>query len=181
LNEERKATCGEEEEALAEVEEGREPDIEELAAKAAKADEYLAALQRLQADFENYRKRTLAERQRVIDAAIAEVLQEFLPTLDHLEMALEAGEDGSLYQGVLMVCDQLKRTLESLGVRPIEAEGAEFDPRYHEAVSRVETEEHPENTVVRVLRKGYVYKERVLRPAMVEVAARPADEDRKEG
>lgn len=129
-------------------------------------------LLRLQADFDNFRRRTRAEAATLADAANAKVFVELLPVVDNLERAVAAeGADKSFRDGVALVLRQFLSTLEKMGVVPISAVGEEFDPTRHEAVMRVEaTEEFPSGTVVEVLQKGYLFKDKVLRPAMVKVA-----------
>ncbi|RQD78682.1 MAG: nucleotide exchange factor GrpE [Candidatus Syntrophonatronum acetioxidans] len=134
-------------------------------------EELFAQLQRLQADFDNYRKRARVEREQVADNALAEFMKSLLPVLDNFERALDsAGEDEGFASGVRMIFKQLKETLEKEGLEAVEAEGQFFDPYVHEAVVQVESSEHEENIVVEELQKGYKFKGKLVRPSMVKVA-----------
>jgi molecular chaperone GrpE len=133
--------------------------------------EYLDDLRRLQAEFDNYRKRMLREQTAMTERASARVLERLLPILDNLEAAIAHGEGGP---GIALVHKELKRTLEEEGLVEIEALGRAFDPRVHEAFEAHEDPEVEEPTVARVMRRGYRVGERILRPAMVSVA-RPAE------
>lgn len=136
-------------------------------------EELFARLQRLQADFDNYRKRMQVERQEMLSYAVFDFAGELLPLVDNLERALESarqttqGED--LVKGLEMILRQFYQVLEREGITPIEAVGQSFDPMFHEAVMQVEDEESPPNTVVEELQKGYKYKDRVLRASRVKV------------
>jgi molecular chaperone GrpE len=166
-------------EALAAEENAPEPDeqdgAEDLARAEAERDEYLDALQRLKADFDNYRKRTERERQAVVVGAQREVVRDLLPVMDNLERAVEAlGEGGEeIVAGLEMVRGQLAGLLAGHGVEEIEAAGRPFDPNVHEAVAQVSSEEHAEGAVVEVIEKGYRISDHVLRPSRVVVAATP--------
>jgi molecular chaperone GrpE len=128
--------------------------------------------QRKQAEFENYRKRVERERADFVRHAGFEVVKEVLPVLDNLERALRAADSGEaqLRAGVEIIHRQLQDILVRQGLIEIESLGKPFDPHLHQAVSHVETEEQPEDTVVEVFQKGYLFKDRLLRPAMVSVA-----------
>jgi molecular chaperone GrpE len=139
------------------------------------AVDYRDSLMRLQAEFENYKKRLTREREEQRRASKERVLKDLLPILDNLERAVQHGggsEKGSkVFEGVELVLKQFREVLERFGIRPIEAEGMSFDPHVHDAMSRVETEGDPaDGTVVEVYQKGYILDGRVLRPAMVSVA-----------
>jgi len=155
------------------------PQIEQLKAQAAKADEYRERLLREAADFENYKKRAARERQDAVTFANEILLQKLMPVLDSFEMALAAAAaDGanvqSLQAGVLMVYNQLKSTLADAGLEEIDARGKVFDPNLHEAVSQQESAEVPEGNVMQQIRKGYKFRNRLIRPAGVIVAKKPA-------
>jgi len=140
-------------------------------------DEYLSLAQRIQADFDNYRKRNKNAIAEAYDAATADVVKSFLPILDNLERALDSAKESSSHEaiakGVEMVARQFKDVLKKLGVEEIDALGKAFDPELHEAVMRAEAEEGVEdNTVVEVFQKGYKYKDRVIRHSMVKVAVK---------
>jgi molecular chaperone GrpE len=154
------------------------PQIERLKEQAAKAEEYRERLLREAADFENYKKRAIRERQEAVTFANEMLLQKLMPVLDSFEMALAAtapdGAAQSLQAGVLMVYNQLKSTLASAGLEEIDARGKVFDPNLHEAVSQQESAEVPEGNVVQQIRKGYKFRNRLVRPAGVIVAKKPA-------
>ncbi len=147
----------------------------ELAEIAQKADEYLRLAQRTQADFINYRRRVDEERaQQARDATIS-FLQRLLPILDDFERALAnatpADVESSWGRGVQLVERNLRGLLAAEDVQRIPAEGAEFDPREHEAVGRQPSPDVPEGHVLHVVRQGYKKGDRVIRPAQVIVAA----------
>jgi molecular chaperone GrpE len=154
------------------------PQIEQLKEQAAKAEEYRERMMREAADFENYRKRATRERQDAVTFANENLLQKLIPTLDTFEMALAAtapeGAAQSLQAGVLMVYNQLKSTLADAGLEEIDARGKIFDPNLHEAVSQQESAEVPEGKVIQQIRKGYKFRNRLVRPAGVIVAKNPA-------
>jgi molecular chaperone GrpE len=155
--------------------------IAELQARAAKADENWERLLRTTADFDNFKKRAAREKIEAGQYANASLLQKLLPVLDNFEMALTAAQTAqgdklaSLSTGVTMIQQQFKNALAETGLEEIEATGKLFDPNLHEAVSQVETAEVPEGHVAQQLRKGYKLKDRLLRPATVVVAKKPAD------
>ena len=154
--------------------------LEELNAyvKAAeqKRDEYLAMAQRVQADFDNYRKRNASLRTEVADDAVRDAVKEVLPSLDNLERALAAakaaGEAGSLYTGVEMTLRGFEEALKKLGMERVEAApGTVFDPEKHNAVMMTEAdEEHPEGTIIECFQTGFAVRGKVVRYAMVRVA-----------
>ncbi len=154
--------------------------IEQLKEKAAKADDYWDRLLRQTADFENYKKRVTRERQDAVAYANEVLLTKLLPVLDAFEMALAATVSASepaaahsLQAGIVMVSNQLKSILAETGLEEINAAGKPFDPNFHEAVSQEATKEIPEGHVLRQTRKGYKFRNRLLRPAGVVVAAKP--------
>ena len=156
--------------------------LEELKARAAKADEHWDRLLRTAADFENFKKRAARERTEAAQSANAALLQKLLPILDHFEMAsaaaqtAEVPQDGlaSLQAGIAMIQQQFKGLLAEAGLEEIDAGGKPFDPMLHEAVSQRETAAAPEGQVVQQIRKGYKLRDRLLRPAAVVVARNPA-------
>jgi molecular chaperone GrpE len=164
----------------AEGESAAERDLSAVAAAAAKAEELQrekAALQdrllRTAAEFDNYRKRIERERRDQADNAAASAIEDLLPIVDNLERALQApvGADADGYRkGVELVHQQMMELLRRRGVKPIQAIGADFDPRFHEAVVHEASSEHREGEVMEELRRGYTLGERLLRPAMVKVA-----------
>jgi molecular chaperone GrpE len=153
--------------------------IEDLKDRAAKADEYRDRLLREAADFENYKKRAARERQDTLTYANEALLQKLIPILDAFGMALlatasEPASAQSVQAGVAMIFNQLKSALGEAGLEEIDATGKEFDPNWHEALSQKETTEVPEGRVVQQIRKGYKYRNRLIRPAGVIVAKKPA-------
>lgn len=154
--------------------------VAELQAQAAKAKETYDQLLRTTADFDNYRKRASRERQDAVKFANEALLQKLIPVLDNFDMAIAAaaganeGAAQSLQTGVNMILSQLRNTLTEAGLEEIDATGKPFDPNFHEAVSQQETPDVPEGHVVQQLRKGYRLRERLLRPATVIVAKKPA-------
>jgi molecular chaperone GrpE len=132
-------------------------------------------LYRTQADFDNFRRRSREEREAAAKYKSQSLVEELLPILDNFERALQVeaeNEQGkSLLQGMEMVYRQLVTALTNEGVEEINAIGAEFDPHLHQAVMQVESEEYKPNEVVEVLQKGYLLKDRIIRPALVKVNA----------
>jgi molecular chaperone GrpE len=153
--------------------------IDELKAKAAKADENWDRFVRLNADFDNYKKRAARERADAIRYANESLLEKLIPVLDNFDMAMtaanaETGSADSLRTGVNMINTQLRSALQEAGLEEINATGLPFDPNWHEAVSQQETLDVPEGHVAQQLRKGYKLRERLVRPATVVVAKSPA-------
>ena len=154
--------------------------LTELKERAGKADENWERLLRTTADFDNFKKRAAREKQEAIKFANEGLLQKLLPVLENLDMALAATQgarpqDGqSLQSGVNMISQQLKNVLAEAGLEELDALGKPFDPNLHEALMQKETPEVPEGQVVQQLRKGYKFRDRLLRPAGVVVAKQPA-------
>jgi molecular chaperone GrpE len=154
--------------------------IEELQARAAKADENWDRLLRTTADFDNFKKRAAREKTEAAQYASASLLQKLLPVLDNFEMALAAAQNAegeklqSFQSGVAMIQQQLNSVLADAGLEEIDAAGKPFDPNFHEAISEQESAEVAEGGVLQQLRKGYKFKDRLLRPATVIVAKKPA-------
>jgi molecular chaperone GrpE len=137
----------------------------------AERDALLDRLARLQAEFDNARKRAVREQQDFREFAAADVIRNILPSLDSFERALKVGGDsGDFRNGVELIYRQLQDALQKAGVQPIAAVGQAFDPRLHEAIEMVDTTAVPDHQVMEELQRGYKYKERMLRPAMVKVA-----------
>lgn len=137
-------------------------------------------VRRKQAEFENYRKRVERERKDFIDHASSELVTDILPVLDNLERALGAPDsdtEGRLREGIEITHRQFLDTLVKAGLREVEALGRDFDPHIHEAVGRIETNEHRDGEVLEVYQKGYFFKGRLLRPALVGVVQRPQEPD----
>jgi len=150
---------------------------EQLAAKDQEAKDNWNKLLRERADLENYRKRASREKEDLLNYGIKSFVEEVLPVVDNLERALEhANEDGlpALVEGVKMTHTLLLTALKKFGVCAVEGTcGALFDPAFHQAMSQVETTDQPGNTIVQEFQKGYLLKERLLRPSMVLVAKNP--------
>ena len=130
---------------------------------------------RVLADFDNFRKRQREETSRLTNCAREDLIRQLLPIVDNFDRALQAAEGEhsyeSLVEGVTLTLRQVREMLQREGLEPIEAVGQEFNPEFHEAMMRVETDEYPENTVIDELEKGYMLNGRVVRPARVRVAA----------
>jgi molecular chaperone GrpE len=140
----------------------------------AEKDELMQTLVRRQADFENYRKRVERERHEDRYQGMARLIEELLPVLDAFERALKAHEDPAYEEyrkGLELTYRKLWDTLARHGLERITAAGKAFDPNYHQAVERVESDEYPEGTVVEVLQDGFSFHGRILRPSMVRVSA----------
>ncbi|HOO11588.1 MAG TPA: nucleotide exchange factor GrpE [Bacillota bacterium] len=142
-----------------------------------KNEEYYDRLLRLQADFDNYRKRTAREREEAYDYIAAEIVLDFLGVLDNMERAAESaaagcgeGAGASLKEGIDMVVKQFRDILAKYHVEEIPTEGVKFDPNFHHAVMKVEDSGKEEGTILEVFQKGYKIKSRVLRPSFVKVA-----------
>jgi molecular chaperone GrpE len=129
-------------------------------------------LLRTAAEFDNYRKRVDRERRELAEYAAADVLTELLPIVDNLERALQApaGGEDAFRKGVELIHKQMLDLLRRRGVKPIEAQGAAFDPNFHQAVIHEVSDAHREGEVMQELQRGYMLGDRLLRPAMVKVA-----------
>ncbi len=149
----------------------------ETATDAQRAEEHLRDLQRLAAEFSNYRKRVGAEKDEVVRYANANLIGRLLQVLDSFDRALESLpaelQHFSWVDGIWLVERQMRAILEAEGLVPIAAVGKPFDPYEHEAVMHDETNEVPEGTVIAELQKGYKLHDRVIRPALVKVARAP--------
>jgi molecular chaperone GrpE len=149
---------------------------------AAEKDELRDTLLRRQADFENYRKRTEKERQQERHRGVEHLVELLLPVLDAFDNALAAAQgagDTEYLKGFELIRRQLWDALSKQGLARIDSVGKEFNPHFHHAIAKVETAEHPDGTVVGELQPGYTFHERILRPAMVRVAAEPAHSKRE--
>jgi molecular chaperone GrpE len=157
-------------EQVADLERQRDDAVQEAA-------ENLAGLQRIAADFQNYKRRTEQERETTAGLANESLLRKVIAIADDFDRAIEAmpealAADGWV-QGIAAIDRKLRMLLESEGVTPIEALGLPFDPRQHEALSHIETSEAPDETVVAEIQRGYRVRDRVLRPSLVAVAKNP--------
>jgi molecular chaperone GrpE len=140
----------------------------------AERDQLLDRLARLQAEFENARKRGERERQEFREYATGNVVEQFLPVLDNFELALKSsGSAQQLRHGVELIVKQMDEILRKLHVKPIPAVGEAFDPRMHEALGAVDRDDMPDQHVAEEIRRGYQMRERLLRPALVRVAHNP--------
>lgn len=147
-------------------------EVSELQKLRSERDTLLDRLARMQAEFDNARKRAAREQQEFRDFATADAIKALLPALDSFERALRAPDTraNEFRNGVELIYKQLQDALTKLGVRPVPAKGEPFDPRVHEAIEMVDTNEVPDHHVVEELQRGYKLKDRLLRPAMVKVA-----------
>ncbi|MBI4963793.1 MAG: nucleotide exchange factor GrpE [Desulfomonile tiedjei] len=155
-------------------EKGPEAEADPLEAAKREAEENRDRWIRSVADLENYKKRALQERSNLLKYRNEELLRDFLPVLDNMERALahceESGRSDSLTEGVCLVVGMFREVLERYGVKEIKALGEAFDPHLHEAIARSPAEGMPPNVVVQELEKGYMYQDRLLRPAKVVVS-----------
>lgn len=136
-------------------------------------DESTERLKRLQADFDNFRRRTRQEKEELSNIVAQSLILELLPVLDNFERAMAAGnaqDAAGIRSGVEMIYRQFSNALEKNGLIPIQAEGEAFNPERHEAVMRVEDSEKEEGTIIEELQKGYLVRGKVIRPSMVKVA-----------
>jgi molecular chaperone GrpE len=146
----------------------------QLDEKSSKCEEYFSMLQRTAAEFDNYKKRTVKEKEALYSDAVCDVVVSFLPVIDSIERALQlcSGKENeqSINEGIGLVDRQIKDVLKKLGVEEIKSVGETFDPNIHNAVMHVEDEAYGHNVIVEEFQKGYIYKERVIRHSMVKVA-----------
>jgi molecular chaperone GrpE len=146
----------------------------ELENKTRQCEDYFDMLQRKAAEFDNFKKRSLKEKEALYVDAVADIVGAFIPVIDNIERALQAISSNdsaqSLKEGVEMVYKQFKDVLRNLGVDEIKALGGEFDPNLHNAAMHVEDDSFGRNMVVEEFQKGYIYKDRVIRYSMVKVA-----------
>lgn len=159
--------------------EAEAPD-EDAAALKAQVESLKAALEekdnrvkRLQADFENFRRRTSKEREELANVVTQDLLKSMLPILDNFDraMAAEQKDNESFQKGVEMIYTQLNETLKNAGLELIDTAGQKFDPNFHQAVMRVENPDLEDDTIAQELQKGYIVKGRVIRPSMVQVVS----------
>ena len=129
----------------------------------------LNRLQRLQADFENFRKRSTKERVDLLNSANQSLVTNLLPVLDNFQRALDSQDTGKLKEGLGLILKQFQDILQKEGLKEIDSLNKPFDPNLHDAVMQVQLDDAPENTVVEVLQKGYLFRDKVIRPAMVKV------------
>ncbi|MDF2674853.1 MAG: nucleotide exchange factor GrpE [Clostridiales bacterium] len=146
--------------------------LDKLQKKEKECEEYLDMLKRTMADFDNFRKRTLKEKESLYDDGFSEAATQILPVLDNFERAVAYNnkENVSIIEGIEMILKMFKEVLQKMGVEEIPSMGEKFDPNYHNAIMHVEDENYDENIIVDVMLKGYKYKDKILRFSMVKVA-----------
>jgi molecular chaperone GrpE len=138
-------------------------------------DQLLDRLARLQAEFDNARKREAKERQDARDYTVSSTVEPFLSVMDNFQLALKSGGSADqLRNGVELILKQMEDALRGLNVVAVESVGAQFDPRVHEALGSIETKEFPDHQVLEEIRRGYKVREKLLRPALVRIASNPA-------
>jgi molecular chaperone GrpE len=141
---------------------------------ARQAEDYQQRFLRAQADFDNFRRRTMKEKEELGQYASMKLVGQLLPVVDNFGRAIEAAKAGgdveSFSKGVDMIFRQLEQVLEQEGLKAMEAVGQPFNPEFHQAIMQVESEEHEEGIVIEEVQKGYMLKDKVLRPAMVKVS-----------
>jgi molecular chaperone GrpE len=169
-----------------EGEEANIPDDElnALKEKAAKADEYLDKMLRMQADYDNRRKRQDRERLDFIKFANDDLIAALLNVMDDFERAIDSAKNSNdakaLLEGIEMIRQHFQSTLEDYGLKKIDPQGQPFDPDKHEAIAHIEDDGHSENIVLEVMRKGYELNGKILRPAVVKVSKKKTEEDKSE-
>jgi molecular chaperone GrpE len=148
--------------------------VSELQKLRAERDTLIDRLARMQAEFDNARKRAAKEQQDHRDYALADAIKTLIPVLDSFDRALQSSpEKSEFHAGVELIHKQLQDALAKIGVRPVSAKGEQFDPRLHEAIEMVDTDSARDHQVLEELQRGYKLKDRLLRPAMVRVARNP--------
>ncbi|MDO3409147.1 nucleotide exchange factor GrpE [Saccharibacillus sp. CPCC 101409] len=147
---------------------------ERVAALTAQADDYMQRLARSQADFDNFRKRTIREKEELGKYASSKLISELLPVIDNFGRALDTRPEGeaseSFAKGVQMIYRQFESVLQAEGLTVMDTIGQPFNPEFHQAIMQVESDEHEEGVVVEEVQRGYLLKDKVLRPAMVKVS-----------
>jgi molecular chaperone GrpE len=156
-------------EAGTEAANGQSVEVEQLTQE---RDALKDRLARLQAEFDNARKREVKERQDARDYATQSAVEPFLGVMDNFQLALKSGGSAEqLRSGVELILKQMEEALRGLQVQPVESVGAQFDPRVHEALGSIETVEHPDHQVLEEIRRGYKLRDKLLRPALVKIAS----------
>ena len=141
-------------------------------------DQAVDRLARLQAEFENARKREARERADFRDFAISGAVEQFLPVLDNFQLALgSAGTLEQLRAGIELIVKQMEDVLRTLNVQPVESVGTRFDPRVHEALESVDRADLPDHQVLEEVRRGYRIRDRLLRPALVRIVNNPQQKE----
>ena len=178
------AVQGEAEEDIDEPADLTKEEILELKKKAEERDTYLDQLLRTKAEFMNYQKRVAKEHESTAQFAVQNLILDFLPELDNFERALKLADDSNDFskfvEGIKLIEEQLFKVLGKYGVESIETAGKAFDPNLHEAVMEEENNEMPHHTIVDEFQRGFLLKERVIRPSKVKVSKRTIEEEEKE-
>lgn len=145
---------------------------ENLLKKEKECEDYLDMLKRTMADFDNFRKRTVKEKEGLFDEGFSEAVKQILPVLDNFERAVAYAdsENKGIVEGIEMILKMFKDTLQKMEVLEIPSLGEKFDPNYHDAIMHVEDESLEDNVIIEVMLKGYIYKSNILRHSMVKVA-----------
>jgi molecular chaperone GrpE len=152
--------------------------LEEYERVKAERDQLFDRMARLQAEFDNARKREARERTDFRDFATASAVEQFLPVIDNFQLALKAGGTAEqLRGGVELIVKQMEEVLRSLNVQPVETVGAQFNPHLHESLDSVERVDLPDQQVLEEVRRGYKIKDRLLRPALVRVVKNPSQKE----
>jgi molecular chaperone GrpE len=171
-------TAGWSEAAGAGSEGGAEPTASlkiELEQMRGERDQLLDRLARLQAEFENTRRREAKERADLRDYAVQNAVEPFLGVMDNFQLALKSGGSAAqLRAGVELILKQMEEALKGLNVQPVESVGTQFDPRIHEALGSIETTESPDHQVLEEIRRGYKIRDKLVRPALVKIASNAA-------
>jgi len=156
-------------------------EIVELKKKALERDTYLDQLLRTKAEFMNYQKRMVKESESTSQFAVQSLILDFLPELDNFDRALKLADNstdfGKFVEGIKLIEEQIFKVLGKYGVEPIETVGKAFDPNLHEAVMEEENNEMPHHTIIDEFQKGFLLKERVIRPSKVKVSKRTIEEE----
>jgi molecular chaperone GrpE len=152
-------------------------EYQQLSESSGQKQEYLDKLLRLHAEFENFKKRSVKDKQQFIKFATESLIFELINILDNFERAFDSANKmndfKSLHQGVEMILKQIHQVLKKNGVKKIDCVGKAFDPAQQEAIAHIETDKYPENTVVEEVQKGYLLEDRLIRPVVVKVAKKP--------
>lgn len=159
---------------LAEAE-GKIADLrEQLGVKESNLEEMVSRLQRLQADFDNFKRRTQREKEEFVQSAASALVENLLPVLDNFERAAATavGDEAAFREGIGMIVKQLEKALGDAGLEPVNATNSPFDPNLHQAVFMVQDDSYEDNTVVEELQKGYLFAGKVIRPSMVKVSCK---------
>jgi molecular chaperone GrpE len=147
-----------------------------------KAEDYLSRLRYLQADFDNYQKRMLKQSEDIVKYAAEKLIVRLLDILDDLERAINVGKEiqdkESLLHGINLIFQEFNKILEKEGLRTIDCVGMNFNPNEHEAVEKIESEKHPDNTIIEECRKGYTLRGKVIRPSTVKVVKNTSENNK---